>query len=227
MIVLISIVLTKYKVRKIQREIEINVKYENHFRIYEKKEKVTINKSNKRLQEIYHSHRTLDRTNPKPNNLLLETVVDINGKKQYSGKQSIENTIDSGDNYIRDGFETITKQLIFDRNEEIINRYITCEKVEPIQLTEPATNELVKTEVVSVKIPIQIQRNRVIAERAESLIEVKTKNEMKTVLDVISYANTSLSVGPQTDTLNLIAVSKPVLTSDSLISNVELSETKV
>ena len=224
----------KYKVNNIEREVDVRLKYENHFRIYEKNEKVLVNKPNKRFQEIHHSFKAIDKTIPKQNNLLLETILEINGKKQYSDKHKIENK-DNDSNpeeyYVRQSYEKTTKKLLFDGNGNVMKRLKTCEKMEPIVLIDPGANQMVTTEIISAKIAIQIQTNRIIVKREEPIIQVTANNQNKTVLDVVSYGEStvpSLLITSQTDETSLFSSnSKPVVTSDTLISNIEFSETKV
>lgn len=231
--IVIEIVVSDYKTRTIERQIDVNVQCDDRLRIYERSEKVVINKANKIDQRIDHSFKAIDKTNPKPNNLLLSTVVEINDTKEYSDKQSIENKeiLSNCRQYIRHSYEKTWRTLKFDSKKNIIKRTKTMESMEAIDLIEPMKNQqMIKTEIISAKIPIKVIRNKFKLNTEESEMEVNANTQEKTVLDIISYCDSgpALKISSQSSqSIELEVESTPSVTKDSIISNVELREIQV
>ena len=232
--VLIEVVVSDFKTRTIDRQIDVALKYDNNIRIYEKNENVVINKSNKIHQKIEHSFRAIDKNNPKLNNLLLSTVVEINDTKEYSDKRNIENKemlSNSSEEYIRHSYEKTTKTLKFDSKRKIINRTKTMESMEAIDLIEPLKcQQIITTEIISAKIPIKVIRNKIKLNREESEIEVNADTQEKTVLDIVSYCDSgpALLVSSQFNhSIDLEVDCRPSMTKDSIISDIEMKETQV
>ena len=228
---------SKYNTQEIQRQVDIRMNYENDKRIYEKNEKAIINTPNEGHQEIYHSYKRVDRANPK-HYLLVQTIVEINDNID-SDNQNMGCVCDmasdwheSSDGYVRHSLEKKIKYVEFDVNGRLIKTTETVETVKPIELIDKSDNGSMKLETISTKIPVKIERNQIIiTKRIDPIIEVKTESKEKVVLDVHSWTHSStsaLSVTSETSLMStFMANNKPQITSDTLISNVEFSETKV
>jgi hypothetical protein len=216
------------------KRVDIIIKYQNDKRIYEKREKLTINKANQPKKEIYHIYKEIDKRNPKQN-LLLERRVEIDDNKGHilSGNIEHETLGSNSDNtcaeYIKENIEEITRLSTFDRKGKIIDSFTKMQTYGPFEMVKPLNYQIVKSLIIPITIPISMERNQKFKTQ-ESVLGVETQTKEGNVLDVKLDSDTSLPMivsSEANEVSTLVAESESNVILDTVIANVRVKETQV
>jgi hypothetical protein len=235
MLVAIALMSPKQRKEEMHKKVDIIIKYQNDKRIYEKREKLTINKANQPKKEIYHIYKEIDKRNPKQN-LLLERRVEIDDNKGHILRGNIEretvgsNSDNTSAEYIKQNIEEITRISTFDRKDRIIDSFTKKQTYGPLKMVKPLNYQIVKSQIIPITIPISMERNQIKFKTQEPVLGVETQTKEKNVLDVKLDSNTSLPMivsSEVNEVSNLVAESESNVILDTVIANVRVIETKV
>jgi hypothetical protein len=235
MLVAIGLMSSKQRREEMHKKVDIIIKYQNDKRIYERREKLTINKANQPKKEIYHIYKEIDKRNPKQN-LLLERRVEIDDNKGHILRGNIEhetvgsNSDNTSAEYIKENIEEITRISTFDRKGKIIDSFTKKQTYGPFEMVKPLNYQIVKSQIIPIKIPISMERNQIKFKTQESVLGVETQTKERNVLDVKLDSDTSLPmiVSSQANQVStLVAESESNVILDTVIANVRVKQTQV